>query len=60
MVKFSFDLAKSNFYSVFSSLLSKLSHVNDISVAAHLLEAIAVPMLTYAIEALDLKKSKFK
>lgn len=53
----SFDTAKSKFYSAFNSIYSQLGYVYDISVLAHLLESIAVPMLIYAIEALDLTKS---
>ena len=41
----------------FNSIYSQLGYVYDISVLAHLLESIAVPMLIYAIEALDLTKS---
>ena len=56
--KVSLAEAKGKFYSSFNALYSKLGCVLDVNVVVHLMEYIAVPVLCYALEGLDLTKSE--
>jgi hypothetical protein len=56
--KISFLDAKCKFYSAFNAIFSKLGHIPDPSVTIHLLESIAVPILMYGLESLNLNKSE--
>jgi len=48
---------KCNFYSSFNALYSKLGRLLDVNVIMHLLNSVALPVLTYALEALHLNKT---
>ena len=56
--KVSFADLKCKFYAAFNTMYSKLGHIPDLNVTIHLLESIAVPILLYALEALNLNKSE--
>ena len=56
--KVSFTGMKCKFYASFNTMYSKLGHIPDLSVTIHLLESISVPILLYALEALNLNKSE--
>ena len=56
--KISFTDMKCKFYASFNTLYSKLAHIPDLNVTIHLLESISVPILLYALEALNLNKSE--
>ena len=56
--KVSFSDMKCKFYASFNALYSKLGHIPDLNVTIHLLESISVPILLYALEALNLNKSE--
>ena len=60
--KISFTDMKCKFYASFNTMYSKLGHrpIPDLSVTIHLLESISVPILLYALEALNLNKSELK
>ena len=49
---------KCKFHASFNTMYSKLGHIPDLSVTVHLLESISVPILLYAVEALNLNKSE--
>ena len=57
-LKISFEDTKCKFYASFNSLYSKLGARNDPSVSVHLLQTIAMPILTYAVESLNLNKTE--
>ena len=42
----------------FNTMFSKLGQIPDLSVTVHLLDSRAVPILMYAMEALNLNKSE--
>lgn len=56
--KISFSETKCRFYSSFNNLYSKLGNIPDLRVTTHLLETIAVPVLTYGLEALNLTNAE--
>ena len=56
--KVSFTDTKCKFYMAFNTMFSKLGQIPDLSVTVHLLDSIAVPILMYAMEALNLNKSE--
>jgi hypothetical protein len=53
----SYDKLKSNFYSSFNAIYSKLGKTNDVRVPLSLAFSIALPCLLYAQEALPLTKA---
>ena len=55
--KVSFNEAKSKFYAAFNNLYSKLGNRLDINVLVHLVKTMVLPIITYAIEALNMSKS---
>jgi Reverse transcriptase (RNA-dependent DNA polymerase) len=55
-----FDKAKSNFYSSFNAIYSKLGKINNQIVTLNLISSIALPCLLFAVEALPLSKSVIK
>jgi len=56
--KISFASTKCKFYSCFNELYSKLGCNLDLSVTVHLLQTVAIPILMYAMESLNLNKSE--
>ena len=56
--KVSFAEARCKFYAAFNALYSKIGFVLDINVIIHLMEFIAVPILCYALESLNLSKTE--
>src|SRR5690349_15190983 len=54
--KVSFPDVKCKFCASFNTMYSKLGHIPDLNVTIHLLESIAVPILLYALEALNLNR----
>ena len=59
--KFScFDKPKSNFYSSFNAIYSKLGKINNAIVTLNLISSIALPCLLFAVEALPLTKAIVK
>ena len=56
--KINFHEAKCKFYCSFNSLCSKLGQLLDPNVITYLLQTIAIPVLTYAIEGLFLNKTE--
>ena len=57
-MKVSFSETKCKFYSAFNALYSKVGCILDINIVIHFMEFIAVPILCYALESLDLAKSE--
>jgi len=56
--KISFTSTKCKFYSCFNELYSKLGRTLDPSVIVHLLQTMAMPILIYALESLNLTKTE--
>ena len=56
--KISFASTKCKFYACFNELYSKLGRILDQSVIVHLLQTMAMPILTYSLESLSLNKSE--
>ena len=56
--KVNFDKTKAKFYRAANGILSKICAKNNIAVTLKLLSTMALPILTYAIEALGLNKSE--
>ena len=56
--KCSFDKSKVKFYRAVNSILAKLGSNNNKSVTLQLISSIALPVLTYSLEALALKMSE--
>lgn len=56
--KVSFNEQTCKFYTAFNSLYSRLGSTLDLNVLIHLLKTIALPILLYGIEALNLNKSR--
>ena len=53
-----FDKPKIKFYRSSNAILAKLGKQDNPTVTVHLMQSIAFPTLTYAIEALSLNKTK--
>src|SRR5580693_6297976 len=56
--KVNFDKTKAKFYRAANGILSKICAKNNTAVTLKLLSTMALPILTYAIEALGLNKSE--
>ena len=56
--KISLVQTKCKFYSCFNELYSKLGRLLDISVITHLLQTMALPILLYALESINLNKTE--
>jgi len=56
--KLNLDPLKIKFYASFNAMYSRLGQLADPGVAIHLLESIALPAMTYALEAVTLNKSE--
>jgi hypothetical protein len=59
-VKFTcnFDKQKAKFYRAANCIFAKLGNLNNIPVTLHLVHSIALPTLTYALEAISLTKTQ--
>src|ERR1051325_5801521 len=53
-----FDNAKAKYYRSSNAILGKLGQQRNTAVALQLISSVAVPVLTYGVEALSLNKSK--
>ena len=56
--KCNFDVAKAKFYRSANSILAKLGAKQNVTVTLYLIATIALPSLTYCMEALNLNKSE--
>jgi len=56
--KVSLNERKCQFYGAFNSLYSKLGNMTDYNITVHLMQTVALPILTYALEAINLTKSE--
>ena len=56
--KTSFKNMKCKFYASFNTMYSKLGNIPDLNVTIHLLDSISIPILLYALEALNLNKAE--
>lgn len=55
--KVDFSEAKCKFYKSFNALYSRMGKTLDINVLVHLTQTIAIPMITYGLEGLNINKS---
>jgi hypothetical protein len=53
-----FDKQKAKFYRAANCIFAKLGNLNNIPVTLHLVHSIALPTLTYALEAIPLTKTQ--
>jgi len=58
LFKINLDPLKSKFYSSFNAMYCKLGHLIDPNISVHLLQSIALPVLIYAFEVINLNKSE--
>jgi len=58
--KLSFDDRKCKFYAQFNAIYSKLGNLADPSVSLYLMETVAMPILLYGIEAVELNKTEIR
>ena len=58
--KCNFDQKKAKYYTAANALLGKLGKANNPHVTVHLMASIALPILTYSIEAITLSNAQIR